>query len=138
MKKQIITAVLLTAMVGTLCGCGPEPVTTSTTTTVSTTVESSVTSEETTTVEETTTTSEETTTVEETTGETETSKETTVAKTTKETKGKATKKDDTVWITKSGKKYHRKSNCGNMKKPTKTTIDKAEKKGLKPCKKCAG
>lgn len=135
MKKQIITAVLLTAMVGTLCGCGPEPITTSTTTiptTIQTTVESSATSEETTTVEETTTTSAETT-IEETTEES-----TTITETTKETKGKDAKKDDTVWITKSGKKYHRKSNCGNMKNPTKTTIDKAEKKGLKPCKKCAG
>lgn len=45
-------------------------------------------------------------------------------------------KTKTVYITKTGKKYHCKK-CGNGTY-TKTTLAKAKKAGLKPCKKCYG
>jgi len=41
-----------------------------------------------------------------------------------------------VYITKTGKKYHIKK-CGNGKY-TKTTLTKAKASGLKPCTKCYG
>jgi len=45
-------------------------------------------------------------------------------------------KSKNVYITKTGKCYHKKK-CGNGKY-TKTSLDKAKKAGLKPCKKCYG
>jgi len=43
-------------------------------------------------------------------------------------------KEKSVYITKTGKKYHIKK-CGNGKY-TKTTLTKAKTSGLKPCSKC--
>jgi hypothetical protein len=45
-------------------------------------------------------------------------------------------KTKTVYITKTGKKYHAKK-CGKGKY-TKTTLAEAKKAGLTPCKKCYG
>lgn len=47
-----------------------------------------------------------------------------------------TDKNVTVWYSKSGKKYHSKSTCSNMKKPMQITLSEAKKKGLGPCSKC--
>jgi hypothetical protein len=43
-------------------------------------------------------------------------------------------KTTTVYVTPTGKKYHKKK-CGNGKY-TKSTLEKAKKAGLTPCKKC--
>ena len=48
----------------------------------------------------------------------------------------STPKVDMVWISKTGSKYHSKSNCGNMKNPSKVTKEAAEKQGRTPCSKC--
>lgn len=45
-------------------------------------------------------------------------------------------KTDTVYRTEKGKCYHRNSSCSNMKNPIKTTVEQAEKDGLRACKKC--
>lgn len=54
--------------------------------------------------------------------------------------GKESTKEDSgvekVWISKSGKKYHRNSSCSNMKNPKQIPIDEAEAQGRQPCKKC--
>ncbi|MFA5257284.1 MAG: hypothetical protein WC360_03975 [Opitutales bacterium] len=42
---------------------------------------------------------------------------------------------DTVWVTASGKKYHR-QDCRYAKTATPTTRAEAEAKGLTPCKVC--
>ena len=41
-----------------------------------------------------------------------------------------------VWIPQTGKKYHSKSSCSNMKNPTEVTIEKAQEFGFTACKKC--
>ena len=41
-----------------------------------------------------------------------------------------------VWIPKTGKKYHSKQTCSNMKNPSETSLEKALKMGYEPCKKC--
>lgn len=41
-----------------------------------------------------------------------------------------------VWIPKSGKKYHSKSSCSNMKNPSSVTKQEAVNRGYTPCKKC--
>lgn len=41
-----------------------------------------------------------------------------------------------VWISGSGKKYHSKSDCSNMKSPKKVTKEYAEEKKYTACKKC--
>lgn len=41
-----------------------------------------------------------------------------------------------VWIPNSGKKYHSRKGCSNMKNPTQVTIDQAISMGYEPCKKC--
>lgn len=43
---------------------------------------------------------------------------------------------DTVWIPKSGSKYHSNSGCSNMKNPSQVTKSEAEDQGYEPCKKC--
>ena len=43
----------------------------------------------------------------------------------------------TVYVTKTGKRYHYDSTCGNGDYSP-TTLDKAKSMGLTPCKKCAG
>lgn len=41
-----------------------------------------------------------------------------------------------VWVTKTGKKYHRISNCGNAKSAIQVTQKDAETLGLAPCGNC--
>ncbi len=41
-----------------------------------------------------------------------------------------------VWITKTGKKYHRISNCGNSKTSRQVPLSQAEASGLTPCDTC--
>lgn len=41
-----------------------------------------------------------------------------------------------VYITRYGSKYHRKSNCGNSKYMTKVSLSTAKQRGYSPCKKC--
>lgn len=41
-----------------------------------------------------------------------------------------------VWIPQTGAKYHRNSNCSNMKNPSKVKKSVAENWGYTPCKKC--
>ena len=41
-----------------------------------------------------------------------------------------------VWITKTGKRYHSKSNCGSTKTAWQVTLEEAERKGLTRCGKC--
>ena len=43
---------------------------------------------------------------------------------------------ETVYITKSGKRYHRIPNCGNSKSATAVTLDQALAKGLTQCGNC--
>lgn len=42
----------------------------------------------------------------------------------------------TVWVSKSGSKYHRDPSCSGMKSPSKLTKSEAESKGYTPCKRC--
>lgn len=44
--------------------------------------------------------------------------------------------EQTVYISKTGSKYHSNPNCSNMKNPTSVSLDEAQSKGLEPCKKC--
>lgn len=44
--------------------------------------------------------------------------------------------DGKVWIPESGKKYHKKKDCSNMKGPKKVTKEYAVSVGYTPCKKC--
>lgn len=47
-------------------------------------------------------------------------------------------KGTTVWVSKNGGKiYHFDKGCSGMKNPIQMTVDEAQKKGLRPCKKCA-
>ena len=41
-----------------------------------------------------------------------------------------------VWIPNSGSKYHKSSDCSNMKNPKQVTLDQAIIMGYTPCKKC--
>ncbi len=41
-----------------------------------------------------------------------------------------------VWIPKSGSKYHKSSSCSGMKGPTKVTLEYAKSHGYSACKKC--
>ena len=41
-----------------------------------------------------------------------------------------------VWIPKTGKRYHSRSNCSNMKNPSEVTLSEAEELGYTPCQKC--
>ncbi len=45
---------------------------------------------------------------------------------------------ETVWLSRTGEKYHCDPNCGNMKNPIKSTLDEAIASGREPCKKCYG
>lgn len=47
-----------------------------------------------------------------------------------------TPQETMVWISETGRKYHRNSGCSNMKSPTQVTKSEAEARGLTPCKKC--
>ncbi len=41
-----------------------------------------------------------------------------------------------VWIPRTGKKYHSKSSCSNMKDPSQVPLSEAEWRGFTACKKC--
>ena len=41
-----------------------------------------------------------------------------------------------VYISGTGKKYHKKANCSNMKSPSQVTLSEAQGMGLTPCKRC--
>ena len=41
-----------------------------------------------------------------------------------------------VWVTSTGKKYHRISNCGNTKSSGQVPLSQAQSSGLSPCNKC--
>lgn len=43
---------------------------------------------------------------------------------------------ETVWVSATGKKYHRKSSCSNMKNPSQISKSDAINRGYEPCKKC--
>lgn len=43
----------------------------------------------------------------------------------------------TVWITDSGSRYHKDPQCSRMKDSTELSVSEAQKRGYKPCKKCA-
>lgn len=43
---------------------------------------------------------------------------------------------ETVWVSATGKKYHRKSSCSNMKNPSQISKSDAISRGYEPCKKC--
>ena len=47
-----------------------------------------------------------------------------------------TPKPQMVWVVSTGKKYHSKSTCSNMKSPKQITKTDAIKQGYTPCKKC--
>lgn len=42
----------------------------------------------------------------------------------------------TVWITESGTKYHRKADCSGMSHSEKTSLNEAIEQGYTPCKRC--
>ena len=43
---------------------------------------------------------------------------------------------ETVWVSATGKKYHRKSSCSNIKNPSQISKSDAISRGYEPCKKC--
>lgn len=45
--------------------------------------------------------------------------------------------EDTVWISKSGKRYHTVSDCSGMRTAKEVTLSEALEKGLTPCRDCA-
>ena len=45
---------------------------------------------------------------------------------------------ETVWIPRTGTKYHSHPTCSNMKDPTRTSRREAERHGYGPCKTCYG
>ena len=45
-------------------------------------------------------------------------------------------KIEMVWVTSSGKKYHSRPGCSNMKSPTQISIDEAKSRGYTACSKC--
>lgn len=46
------------------------------------------------------------------------------------------KQQNMVWVNGTGKKYHRRSDCSNMKNAYQVTVEEAENMGKDPCKKC--
>lgn len=49
---------------------------------------------------------------------------------------KVNKSTKYVWVPRTGKKYHYKSSCSNMRNPSKITKSEAVKRGYTACKKC--
>lgn len=47
-------------------------------------------------------------------------------------------KDELVWVSRSGKKYHNNPECSGMKNPTQMTKSEAESSGREPCENCYG
>lgn len=60
----------------------------------------------------------------------------TATSTQSDTTASNTQNSQTVWVSKSGKKYHVKSSCSGMKTATAITKDEAVSQGYEPCKKC--
>jgi glucan-binding YG repeat protein len=58
------------------------------------------------------------------------------AKETSQSTSKANNKEQMVWVSRTGTKYHSKSNCSNMKNPSHKTLSEAESLGRTPCSKC--
>ena len=52
------------------------------------------------------------------------------------TKSNKKSSEQMVWIPRTGKKYHSKSTCSNMKNPSKVTLSEAKRLGYEKCKKC--
>lgn len=48
----------------------------------------------------------------------------------------ATKKEEIVWVSNTGSKYHSNPNCSGMRNPIKETLSDAKSRGLSPCSKC--
>lgn len=46
------------------------------------------------------------------------------------------KKTTSVWIPRTGKKYHKSSKCSNMRSPSKVSLSTAKSRGYTKCKKC--
>jgi len=44
--------------------------------------------------------------------------------------------EPTVWVPKSGSKYHSRESCSNMKNPSQVTLSEAKACGFTACKKC--
>lgn len=44
--------------------------------------------------------------------------------------------EEMVWCAGTGKKYHKKPSCSNMKNPFEITLTEAQERGLTPCSKC--
>lgn len=44
--------------------------------------------------------------------------------------------EGTVWVPRTGSKYHSKPTCGNMKNPSSMSRSEAESRGFTPCKRC--
>lgn len=47
-----------------------------------------------------------------------------------------TEKEEMVWVSNTGSKYHSNPNCSNMRNPVKETLSDAKSRGLSPCSKC--
>lgn len=51
-------------------------------------------------------------------------------------KSSAANASGSVWISKSGKKYHSRSSCSGMKSPSEISLSSALSQGYEPCKRC--
>lgn len=47
-----------------------------------------------------------------------------------------TPQQEMVWVSATGKRFHKSSACSNMKSPSQMPRSQAESRGLTPCKKC--
>lgn len=47
-----------------------------------------------------------------------------------------TEREEMVWVSNTGSKYHSNPNCSNMRNPIKETLSDAKSRGLSPCSKC--
>lgn len=47
-----------------------------------------------------------------------------------------TEREEIVWVSNTGSKYHSNPNCSNMRNPIKETLSDAKSRGLSPCSKC--
>lgn len=47
-----------------------------------------------------------------------------------------TEKEEMVWVSNTGSKYHSNPNCSGMRNPIKETLSDAKSRGLSPCSKC--
>lgn len=141
MNKRLSFLLAIALLLCTLCSCvapqteNPYTDTAANATVITTTTTATTTTTTTTTVATTTTTTT-TTTAKPTT--TTIKPTTTTAKPTTTTAAPADEPlSETVYVTKTGKKWHRSSSC-NGGTYYESTLAEAERRGLTPCKKCAG